>query len=377
MKFTLDWLKDYLDTNATAVEIADTLTKIGLEVESITEQIAPVAAKIVSVEDIPDTHLHKLMVDDGGPELRAVVCGAPNVRVGLVSALARPGCKIGDMEIKSGKIRGILSDGMMCSEQELCLGDDHSGIIELDEKSEKIGKVISGYGSEISTTLEAGITPNRPDYLAVRGVALDLSAAGIGKYTGNLDETPDIKSTEAGLRRVIVKNEIACPVYQFCEISGIKISASNPVVSGRLSAIGINPKNAPVDATNYVCYDLGQPMHCFDADEINGDIIVRNAENGEKFNDLFGVVHELNQSDLVISDASGILALAGIIGGLRGMTTDKTKNIILEAAYFEPVGIRKTRTRLSLNTDSSYRFERGIYPYGSDAVSYTHLHKWF
>ncbi len=366
MKFTLNWLKDYLDTDKSANEIADVLTRIGLEVDDVTETIVPVAAKIVSSEDIPGTHLHKLMVDDGSGKLRDVVCGAPNALAGLVSALAKPGCKVGDIEIKAGKIRGCLSDGMMCSEKELGLGEDHSGIIELDEKIEEIGKPISKLANKINTVFEAGITPNRPDYLAVIGIARDLSAAGIGKFKGLHVKNPAESQKDTNGRGVIIKNESACPVYRFCEIHGIKIASSNDVIANRLLAIGINPKNAPIDVTNYLCYDLGQPMHCFDADEIKGDIIVRNANHGEKFTDLFGETHELLESDLVIADSEGILALAGIVGGARGMTTENTKNIILEAAYFEPVGIRKTRTRLGLNTDSSYRFERGIDPVVSD-----------
>lgn len=362
MKFTLDWLKDYLDTTATAVEISETLTRIGLEVESLEETKYPIVAKIVECTNIPDTHLHRLMVDDGSGILRQVVCGAPNVRVGLISALAVPGCKVGDVEIKSGKIRGVLSDGMMCSEKELGLGNNHDGIIELDESKEEIGKPVSviDLDSTRSVLFDAGITPNRPDYLSVYGIARDLDAAGLGNLkTSEIKSRVELFENSNG-RKVIVENKSACPIYRFCEISGIKMASSNAIMSSRLSGIGINPKNAPVDATNYICYDIGQPMHCFDADEINGDIIVRNANSGEKFTDLFGTVHELILDDLVISDETGILALAGIIGGARGMTKDTTKNIILESAYFEPVGVRKTRTRLGLNTDSSYRFERGI-----------------
>ncbi|MDR1206944.1 MAG: phenylalanine--tRNA ligase subunit beta [Rickettsiales bacterium] len=362
MKFTYDWLKDYLDTDAAPMDIAAALTRIGLEVDDIVTAPAPIAARILECEDIPGTHLHKLLVDDGAGTPRNVVCGAPNVRVGLVSALALPGCKIGGIEIKAGKIRGFESNGMMCSAKELGISDDHDGIIELDEKSETVGQPIlqiTNHKSQI-TTFEAGITPNRPDYLAVCGISHDLAAAGMGKFIHKYDNY--VGEFKDSARNARIENYAACPVYYFCEINDIKISPSSPRIANRLAAIGINPKNAAIDATNYVCYDIGQPMHCFDADQVNGDIIIRNAKPGEKFTDLFGAEHELAATDLVIADSDGILALAGIVGGGRGMTTDDTKNIILESAYFEPVGIRKTAKRLGLSTDSSYRYERGIDP---------------
>ena len=354
MKWTYDWLKDYLDTDASAEKIADTLTRTGLEVEDLIAPVSPIAAKIVECAPMENSdHLHVLKVDDGSGNLRQVVCGAPNVRVGLISALAVPGCVIEGHEIKSGKLRGVLSDGMMCSGRELGINDDHGGIIELPEKT-KIGDSV--LSEEI--VFDAGITPNRPDYLAVRGIARDLSAAGLGNYIIPKDE---ILQQVKGNRTVKIETE-KCPVYQFCEIHGIKLSQSAQKVKSRLAAIGINPKNAPVDTTNYICYDMGQPMHCFDADEISGDITVRNAEKGEKFTDLFGNEHELLDTDIVIADEKGILALAGVIGGARGMTTDNTKNVILESAYFNPVSVRKTSKRLGISTDSSYRYERGIDP---------------
>lgn len=361
MKWTYDWLQDYLETKATPIEIGDMLTRIGLEVEEVIEPVLPIAAKIVACVDIPDTHLHLLQVDDGTGTLRQVVCGAPNARSGLVSALARPGCKIGDMEIKSGKIRGHLSDGMMCSGKELGINDDHDGIVELDENIQ-IGTPVAK--ATTSAIFDAGITPNRPDYLAVRGIALDLAAAGIGEFKQT--ETRFDPNTDVGSGvSVKILNETGCPTYRLCKISGIKNGPSNPTIASRLAAIDINPKNAPIDATNYVCYDLAQPMHCFDADEIQGDIVVRNAKSGEKFTDLFGTEHELVDTDLVITDDAGILALAGVVGGMRGSTTDKTTNIILECAYFDPVTVRKTSRRIGVSTDSSYRYERGIDPDGT------------
>ncbi len=354
MKWTYNWLKDYLKTDASAEQIAETLTRTGLEVEELIEPVSPIAAKIVECKPLAGSdHLHILKVDDGTGTLRQVVCGAPNARVGLISALATPGCIIEGHEIKSGKLRGVLSDGMMCSGRELGINDDHSGIVELSE-STKIGSPV--LNTEI--VFDAGITPNRPDYLAVRGIARDLSACGLGEYIAPKDE---ILSPISGNRKVNIKTD-KCPVYQFCEIHGITVNPSTQSVKSRLAAIGINPKNAPVDTTNYICYDIGQPMHCFDADEVKGDITVRMANDGEEFTDLFGNQHALKNTDMVIADDTGILALAGVIGGSRGMTTEKTKNIILESAYFNPVSVRKTSKRIGVSTDSSYRYERGIDP---------------
>ena len=354
MKWTYDWLKDYLKTSATCDEIAAMLTRIGLEIDGVTTTISPIAARIEKCDPVPDSdHLHILMVNDGTPTPRQVVCGAPNARVGLVSALALPGCVIQGHEIKSGKLRGIVSNGMMCSGAEIGINDDNSGILELAPDT-PIGTPIL----DAPTVFDAGITPNRPDYLAVRGIARDLAAAGIGEFIAPHDVEPvDVKTS----RRVNVMTD-KCNVYRFCEISGIKNGNSNKQIAARLTAIGINPKNAPIDATNYICFDMAQPMHCFDADQIHGDITVRMANDGESFTDLFGETHKLISSDIVIADDTGVLALAGVIGGARGATGDKTKNIILESAYFDPVCVRKTSKRLGISTDASYRYERGIDP---------------
>ena len=363
MKWSYEWLKEYLDTTLTPEEIADKLNAVGLEVEDLYTPILPIAAKIVECNPHENSdHLHVLKVDDGSGKLRQVVCGAPNARAGLVSALALPGCKIGDFVIQPGKLRGVESNGMMCSEAEMGIGEDDAGIIELDESKEIIGQTISAMRDMGSAVLETSITPNRPDYLAVRGIALDLSAAGAGKYIANDIKELDLKS---GSRKVNLIASDACPTYRFCEIHNIKNAPSNEKIQNRLRAADINPKNAPIDATNYICYDLAQPMHCFDADEIVGDITVRMAQMGEKFTDLFGNEHELCDKDLVISDEAGILALAGVIGGARGMTNDNTKNIILESAYFDPVSVRKSSKRHCISTDSSYRYERGINPDGT------------
>lgn len=354
MKWTYDWLQDYLKTDADAQTISETLTRIGLEIEDLQSPVSPIVARIVECKPHENSdHLHVLMVDDGSGTLRQVVCGAPNARVGLISALAIPGCVIDGHEIASGKLRGVVSNGMMCSARELGIGDDHSGIIELPSDT-----VIGTPVVDAKTVFDAGITPNRPDYLSVRGIARDLSAAGLGEFIAPKDA--EFKSVP-GTRSVKLETD-KCRAYKMIEIHGITVNPSDKKIASRLAAIGINPKNAPVDATNYICYDMAQPMHCFDADEINGDIVVRMAQNGEQFTDLFGNTHELVDTDMVITDASGILALAGVIGGARGATTENTKNIILESAYFDPVSVRKSAKRLGISTDASYRYERGINP---------------
>lgn len=356
MKWTYEWLREYLDTDKSPEEIAEMLNRTGLEVEDFISPIPPIAAKIVECREHENSdHLHVLMVDDGTENLRQVVCGAPNARVGLVSALARPGCIIDGHKIEPGKLRGVASNGMMCSERELGLGPDHSGIIELPDDT-KPGCPVSGvYTSPIFDT---GITPNRPDYLSVRGIALDLAACSAGTY---IAKNPDLLPEKSGARSVQIMSD-RCPTYRMAEIHNIKNAKSCEKIANRLSASGINPKNACVDATNYICYDMSQPLHCFDADKVNGPIIIRTAQNGEMFRDLFGKEYELTDKDLVIADMSGVLALAGIVGGERAMTSDDTKNIIIESAYFEPVGVRKTAKRLGLSTDASYRYERGVDP---------------
>ena len=248
MKWSYEWLKEYLNTNLTPEEIADKLTAIGLEVEGLNTPILPIAAKITECVAHPDSdHLHVLKVDDGSGSLRQVVCGAPNVRVGLVSALAIPGCKIGDIVIQPGKLRGVESNGMMCSAAEMGIGDDDSGIIELNEKNEVIGQPISALRDSASAVFETSITPNRPDYLSVRGIALDLSAAGCGEYIANDIKDLNLKS---GVRKVNLLAQDACPTYRFCEIHNIKNAPSSMKIQSRLRSADINPKNAPIDTTN-------------------------------------------------------------------------------------------------------------------------------
>ncbi|MBD5388987.1 phenylalanine--tRNA ligase subunit beta [bacterium] len=354
MKWTYDWLQDYLTTTASPAEIAATLTRIGLEVEDLDISPAPRAARIVECRAHENSdHLHVLMVDDGSGPLRQVVCGAPNARVGLVSALAVPGCRIGGVAIKSGVLRGVESHGMMCSARELGIGTDHDGIIELPENT-PLGSAVA----PDEAIFDASITPNRPDYLSVMGIARDLAAAGVGTFKNvAAPHQFQVKST----RTVRIETD-ACPTYRFCEIHGIQNGPSSPKMARRLAAIGINPKNVAVDTTNYICYDMAQPMHCFDADAVRGDIVVRMARAGEEFTDLFGTAHTLTDQDMVIADDAGILAVAGVVGGARAMTGNDTRNIILESAYFDPVSVRKTAKRLGLSTDASYRYERGIDP---------------
>ena len=234
MKWSYEWLREYLDTDYSPEQICETLNRTGLEVEDFIAPVPPIAAKIIECKKHDNSdHLHVLMVDDGTDTPRQVVCGAPNVRVGMISALARPGCNIGGEIIKSGKLRGVLSDGMMCSERELGLGPDHSGIMELPADT-KIGAPIPGIAS--SAIFDTGITPNRPDYLAVRGIALDLAACSAGKY---IAKTPDILTDMHGARDVKIMSD-RCPTYRMAEIHGIKNAPSVAKIANRLIAAGIN-----------------------------------------------------------------------------------------------------------------------------------------
>ena len=368
MKFTYNWLKDYLKTDLTPNEIAEKLTAIGLEVESLYPVLSPVVARITECEKIPDTHLHLLKVDDG-ITIRQIVCGAHNCRVGLIGALARPGTIIEGREIGIGKLKGYESQGMMCSVRELGIGVDHEGIIDLQKDwpvifgedwpaAHSLGVVWNGEPQDF--VFDISVLPNMAHCLAVWAIANDLAAAGAGEYVNYDKECEDALNF---IRRNVTTAEPfldTVPVFMTVRIDGVKVVPSADYIQKRLLAIGITPRNAIVDATNHVCYSDGHPLHAYDADKVKGDIFVRYAKEGEKFTDLLGAEHSLLATDLVVVDDEGPLCLAGVIGGQRSMVTDDTKNIILEAAYFDPLTVRKTRTRLGISTDASFRFERGI-----------------
>jgi len=365
MIITIPWLKEHLKTNAKEAEIISHLTNIGLEVEGVKENLGEMGkfkiAKVLKVEKHPNADKLKVCdVSIGGSKILKVVCGAPNAREGLITIYAPPGAIIPKtkFELKVAKIRGVESMGMLCSENELNLSENSEGIIEL--KNKDIGK--SYFQSNSEKAIDISITPNRADCLGVRGIARDLSSVGVGKL---------IEIKRKKIKQVIkhsIKTSISkdknqgCETFGSCYIKNITNRESPDWLKNKLVALGLKPISAVVDITNYVMFDLNRPLHAYDADKINKEIIVRNSKEGEIFEGLDNKKYKLKKDMCVISDKSGVLGLGGIIGGTTTSTEFKTKNILLEAAYFSPASIRKTARALNITTDAKYRFERGIDP---------------
>jgi phenylalanyl-tRNA synthetase beta chain len=367
MIITIPWLKEHLKTTAKENEIIDHLTKIGLEVEGVKEKSGEMGkfkiAKVLKAEKHPNAD--KLKVCDvtiGGKEILKVVCGAPNAREGLITIYAPPGAVIPktNFELKVAKIRGVESKGMLCSESELNLSNESEGIIELKNKEKEIGK--SYFKGSSQKAIDISITPNRADCLGVRGIARDLSSAGVGKLIQT--KRKKIKQNIKHQIKISITKEKnqGCDIFGSCYIKNITNKESPEWLKNKLIALGLKPISAVVDITNYVMFDLNRPLHAYDADKINKEIIVRNAKEGEIFEALDNKKYKLKKDMCVISDKSGALGLGGIIGGTTTSTELDTKNILLEAAYFSPSSIRKTARVLNINTDAKYRFERGIDP---------------
>ena len=367
MIITIPWLKEHLKTKVKETEIINELTNIGLEVEEVKENSGEMGkfkiAKVLKTEKHPNAD--KLKVCDvtiGGNEILKVVCGASNAREGLITIYAPPGAIIPKtkFELKIAKIRGVESRGMLCSGSELNLSDEIEGIIELKNKEKEVGKNYFQNNSE--KAIDISITPNRADCLGVRGIARDLSSAGVGK----LIQTKRKKFKQ--ISKHLIKTSITkeknqgCETFGSCYIKNITNKESPNWLKNKLMVLGLKPISAVVDITNYVMFDLNRPLHAYDADKINKEIIVRNSKDGEIFEALDSKKYKLNKDMCVISDKSGVLGLGGIIGGATTSTELKTKNILLEAAYFSPSSIRKTARILNINTDAKYRFERGIDP---------------
>ena len=367
MIITIPWLKEHLNTKVKDSEIIDHLTNIGLEVEGIKENYGEMnvfkIAKILKAEKHPNAD--KLKVCDvtiGNKEILKVVCGAPNAREGLITIYAPPGAVIPKtkFELKIAKIRGIESRGMLCSKSELNLSDESDGIIELKNKEKEIGK--SFFRNKSEKSIDISITPNRPDCLGIRGIARDLSSAGVGKLIQTKRKKIKKKEKHAIKTSIIKENNQGCIAFGSCYIKNITNKESPDWLKNKLIVLGLKPISAIVDITNYVMFDLNRPLHAYDADRINKEIIVRNSKDGEEFEALDKKKYKLKKGMCVISDKSGVLGLGGIIGGATTSTELNTKNILLEAAYFLPSSIRKTARELNINTDAKYRFERGIDP---------------
>jgi phenylalanyl-tRNA synthetase beta chain len=370
MKITTNWLKDHLDTKFNEKQIIDKLTDIGLEVESVEAQSNDLDSflivKILKTEKHPDAdRLRVCDVDIGKKEPVKVVCGAPNAKEGLITIYAPPGAVIpkNQMKLVVSKIRGVTSYGMLCSESELNLSDESDGITELSNTryNSKIGK--NYFPKNTLNVIDISITPNRADCLGVKGIARDLAAAGSGK----LKDTKKEKLTKKNKQKISVKitkeKNQGCKIFGSCLVTGVKNTESPKWLKEKIISLGQKPISAIVDITNYVMFDLNRPLHVYDADKIDKSIVVRNSKKGEKFKALDNKEYILENDMCVISDNSGVLGLGGIIGGTRSGTELETKNVLIEAAYFNPRSIRKTSKVLNIDTDAKFRFERGIDPF--------------
>ena len=381
MNISFNWLKNYVDTTLTAEEVAKVLTDIGLEVEGF-EKIETirgglagvVVGEVLTCEEHPDSdHLHITTVDVGAEAPLQIVCGAANCRQGLkvmcatVGAVLYPNGGDEEFKIKRSKIRGVESLGMLCAEDELGIGSSHAGIIELPADAVVGTSAKEYYNITDDYLIEIGLTPNRIDAASHIGVARDLVA-----YLRARGEQAELKlpSVEAFAVdnhdlaiEVEVENAAACPHYTGVAVKGCKIAPSPEWMQNSLRAAGINPKNNLVDITNYILFELGQPLHAFDAEKIEGKkIVVKNCAEGTPFVTLDGVERKLTADDLMICSAERPMCIAGVYGGLDSGVSDTTTDIFIESAYFNPVSVRKTAKRFGLNTDSSFRFERGIDP---------------
>ncbi len=367
MKFTIEWLKDHLDTKRDNQQIIHKLTNIGLEVESFKLQDSVlnsfIVAKIINAEKHPNAdRLRVCDVDIGKKETVKVVCGATNAKKNLLTIYAPPGSIIPKNSIKLSvtNIRGVTSYGMLCSGAELNLSEDKDGIVELSsgQYKSKIGKKYFTNTSE--KIVDISITPNRPDCLGVRGIARDLAAAGIGKLKKiNKNKIKFFGKQSIPIKILNEKNQ-GCSAFGTCLISGVKNIESPKWLKDKIISMGQKPISAIVDITNFVMMDLNRPLHAYDAEKINKEVIIRNSKKGEQFEALDNKKYILDEDMCVISDKSGVLGLGGIIGGTRSSTELNTKNVLLESAYFEPRSIRKTSKLLNIDTDAKYRFERGI-----------------
>jgi len=372
MKFTLDWLKDHLDTTASAEQIAEALTTIGLEVESVEDQgkalSAFVVAQIVEAHAHPNSdHLNVCKVDAGTGRIIDVVCGAPNVRSGMKSVFAFPGTYIPgkDFVLKEGVvIRGEKSDGMLCSAAELELSNDHDGIIALPDDA-PVGVPYVEYAGLGGVVFDISLTPNRGDAAGVYGVARDLAAYGIGTLK---DGTVAAQPSPAGKSPINVELRFGADEPQACRmfagrlISGVRNGPSPDWLQARLRAIGLRPISALVDITNFVCFDRGRPLHVFDADKLTGIVHARMAKAGESLLALDGKTYALDPSIPVIADGSGPVGIAGIMGGEPTGSSDGTVNVFVESAWFDPMVVAQAGRRLGIVSDARYRFERTVDP---------------
>ena len=381
MNISYKWLKEYVDVELTAQEIADALTSIGLEVDGVEEVQSIrggleglVVGQVLTCEPHPNSdHMHVCTVDLGLPDVEQIVCGAPNVSAGQKVIVATLGTKLydGDQEftIKKSKLRGVESNGMICAEDEIGVGESHAGIIVLPEDTPVGMKASEYYGLESDWLIEVDITPNHSDACSHYGVARDLYAWLVQngyKTSLHRPSVEDFRVDNHDLQIPIrVENIEACPRYAAVTVTGCEVKDSPKWLKDRLTTIGLRPINNIVDITNYVMMAFGQPLHCFDADMIKGgEVIVKTLPEGTLFETLDGVERKLSDTDLMICNAEEPMCIGGVYGGKGSGTYETTRNILLESAYFHPTWIRKSARRHGLQTDASFRFERGIDPNG-------------
>lgn len=376
MKFTLAWLQDHLDTMASCADIVDALNKIGHEVENVIDSAADWAgfsiARIVTAEKHPQADMLRVLSVDGGDgqPSRQIVCGAPNAEAGLIGVLAMPGAVIptSGVTLKKSRIRGVESHGMMCSERELGLGEDHDGIIALPTNAQ-VGQAYVDYRGLRDVVLDVAITPNRQDCMGVRGIARDLAAAGLGKLkTLSVSTNADAEAEECAIA-VEIADSAACPAFWGRTIRGVTNGNAPKWMRQRLQAVGQRSISAIVDISNYVMLDLGRPSHAYDSRKLQGEtkgakpmMVARRARDGESVTALNGRVYRLDESMLVIADAVAVHDIAGIMGGEHSACLAETRDIFLEIAYFDPSQIAMTGQKLALASDARSRFERGVDP---------------
>ena len=370
MKFTLSWLKEHLETDATLDQIVETLTRIGLEVEGVDDPGKKLAgftiAHVISAVQHPNAdRLRLCMVETGTGAPVQVVCGAPNARTGMKSVFSPPGTFIPGKGITLGKgvIRGVESNGMLCSAAEMELSDESDGIIDLPEDA-PIGAVYAEWAGVSDPVIEINLTPNRPDATGVYGIARDLAAAGLGHLKdGNVLQ---VRGKGACPVKVTLDFSHAdrdlCPAFALRLVRGVKNGPSPEWMQKRLRAIGLRPINALVDITNYVTFDRGRPLHVFDAKKVAGHLMVRRAKAGESILALDGKTYALDETHVVIADDNGVESLAGVMGGEHSGCDETTTDVLIESALWSPSTIAQTGRRLGIITDARYRFERGVDP---------------
>jgi len=367
MKFTLSWLKEHLDTDEPLEKLAEKLTMIGLEVESIEDRATALKpftiARVISAEQHPNAdRLRVCMVDPGnGAAPVQVVCGAPNARAGLVSVFSPPGTFIPgkDITLSVGTIRGVESRGMLCSAAELQISEDHDGIMELPADA-PIGAPYAAWAGLGDPVLEINLTPNRQDCTGVHGIARDLATADMGKF-----KDPVIRPIKGEFPcpvKVTVEDAHLCPGFALRLVRGVKNGPSPEWLQKRLISIGLRPINALVDITNFMTYDRARPLHVFDAAKVKGNLTVRRARDGETLLALDGRTYTLDPSVCVIADDHGVESLAGIMGGEASGCSEETTDVLIESALWNEINIAQTGRKLGINSDARYRFERGVDP---------------